>query len=110
MRFLQLLPFIWMTLASIPAAGQDRNTPVDVPSPPAVVDTTTAKTPDTNAGRIGQRQTREDAARVAGIKPMARINNRIGNRVQSRLRNRVDQNYSPQANAASPFKTASSQD
>ncbi len=58
-------------------------------------------------GRIGLRQTREEAA--PNVKPLARIQSRIASRVQSRLRTRIDRNYDPQANATSPFETASDQ-
>lgn len=61
---------------------------------PQVADVQNARTSDTGIGQVGQRQTRQDAAREAGIEPMARINNRIRNRVESRLRTRLDQNYS----------------
>ncbi len=55
------------------------------------------------AGQAGERQTR---ARVEGVNPLARINNRIQNRVQARLRSRIDRNYDPRANATSPFEAA----
>ena len=55
-------------------------------------------------GQVGQRQ--QGTQPVAGIKPTARINNRIANRVESRIRNRIDKTYDPQANATSPFKVA----
>lgn len=61
---------------------------------PQVADAQNARTSDTGNGQVGQRQTRQDAAREAGIEPMARIDNRIRNRVQSRLRTRLDRNYS----------------
>jgi hypothetical protein len=63
-----------------------------------------ARTADTGAGEIGQRQTREEAA--PNIEPLGRINYRIENRVQSRLRNRVDRNYDATANVTAPFKRA----
>jgi hypothetical protein len=81
----------------------------DFEPPPAIANDQTARTADTVSGRIGKRQTREAVARKAGTEPMARIANRINNRVQSRIRNRIDQDYDPQANAASPFAVASDQ-
>ena len=84
------------------AAPQDRtrdaNTAEIPVAPPVtdqqVADVQNARTSDTGFGQVGQRQTRQDAAREAGIEPMARIDNRISNRIQSRLRTRLDQNYS----------------
>lgn len=67
------------------------------------------KTAPSSIGQVGQRQTREMLAQDAGIKPMARINNRIQNRIQSRIRNRIDRYYDPQANATSPFQVAGDQ-
>ncbi len=63
-----------------------------------------ARTADTGAGEIGQRQTRSKAA--PNIEPLGRINNRIEARVQNRLRNRLDRNYDPTANATAPFERA----
>lgn len=63
----------------------------------------------TGIGRTGQRQSRDDTARGAGIKPTARITGRIANRIQSRLRNRIDRNYNPTSNATSPFVIAARQ-
>lgn len=50
-------------------------------------------------GQVGQRQTRDKP--IAGIEPMARIDNRIQNRIQSRIRNRIDETYDQNMNAAS---------
>lgn len=57
-------------------------------------------------GRTGQRQSRDETARSAGVSPTARIDGRIANRIQSRLRNRIDRNYDPTSNATSPFMIA----
>lgn len=65
---------------------------------------TGGQTASSTVGSVGQRQTREEAA--IGIEPMARIDSRIQNRIESRLRTRVDRDYSPEANAISPFETA----
>lgn len=86
------------------AHAQDR--PSNEDTPPVLVDPQVARTSETGAGRIGERQTREDTAREAGIEPMARLNTRVANRVQNRLRNRIDRHYDPRANATSPFETA----
>lgn len=86
----------WLVLAAVPAAGQVGQVAdprVDGGPPPAALDTSTTVTPTTAAGRVGERQTRDDTAREAGIEPMARINNRIDNRIRSRLRTRLDRNY-----------------
>ncbi len=89
--------------------AQSRDGNVERDLPPVVVDVQVAHTVDTGSGRVGQRQTREDAASKTGVEPMARFNNRIANRVQTRLRNRIDRTYDPQANAASPFVVANDQ-
>ncbi|MCW4463467.1 hypothetical protein OK349_17300 [Sphingomonas sp. BT-65] len=95
----------------VPSAVQAQNRPVPVEeeTPLVIVDPRAARTAETDAGRIGQRQTREDAARETGIEPMARISNRIANRVQNRLRSRIDRFYDPRANATSPFGVAADQ-
>lgn len=98
-----------VALLSPPAFAQVGQTNPESDVPPAIVDTQATTTAKTNGSRIGQRQSREEAALSSGIKPMARIDNRIANRVQSRLRNRIDGNYDQQANAASPFKVAQDQ-
>lgn len=106
------VPCILAALCALAAPGaadaQDRGAPPPDPAP-VIVDARAAKTVDTGAGRIGERQTREGAARQTGVEPMARIQNRVANRVQSRLRTRIDRNYDPRANATSPFVVASDQ-
>ncbi|MFL0415861.1 hypothetical protein [Sphingomonas sp. 179-A 2A2 NHS] len=92
-RLRWLLRLTW-PLVAVSATAQTRDLEPDIPV--AVVDSSAIVTPVTDAGRIGERQTREDVAREAGIKPMGRINDRVGNRVQSRLRTRLDRNYSNQ--------------
>jgi len=86
---------------------RERLTPDDATSP--LADTPVARTPEANAGKIGQRQTRADVVSGVGIDPMARIDSRIANRVQSRLRNRIDKYYDPQSNSTSPFLVAQEQ-
>ena len=66
----------------------------------------TARTANTGAGEVGQRQTSSEAA--PNIEPIARLSNRIENRVENRLRNRIDRNYDATANATSPYKRAES--
>lgn len=98
-------------LAAPPALAQVRDpepAEAERPAPPPV-DDTWVRAPQANTGRIGQRQTREDAARATGIKPMARISNRINNRVQARLRNRIDRYYDPTGDARSAFAAAEDQ-
>lgn len=60
-------------------------------------------TPDSLAGRAGQRRTRDQ---VTGVAPMARIQNRISNRVQSRISNRLDRRYNGSNDVISPFRAA----
>jgi hypothetical protein len=59
--------------------------------------------PDSLAGRAGQRRTRDQ---VTGVAPMARIQNRIINRVQSRISNRLGRRYNGSNDVTSPFKAA----
>lgn len=92
-----------------PASGQVRNRTPTEDVAPVLIDSHVTRTPDINAGKVGQRQTRADVVSDIGVDPMARINNRIANRVQSRLRNRIDKDYDPQANATSPFLVAQEQ-
>lgn len=61
------------------------------------------RTPETPAGRAGERRTRDQ---VIGIIPTARIQNRIPNRVQSRIANRLDRNYDPAADTTASFRSA----
>lgn len=90
--------------AMIPAKAQQRD--ADADAEPVLVDPRVAQTPQAGSGRVGQRQTREQAAREAGTEPLARIDNRIGNRIDSRLRNRIDRDFEANANAASAFLIA----
>jgi hypothetical protein len=77
-------------------SGQNLSTP-----------TQQGRTATSSVGQVGQRQTREEAAK--SIAPMGRISSRIQNRVQSRIRNRIDRNYDPLANARTPFAAAEEQ-
>lgn len=108
MRSLYRLVAVATLATSGTAFAQDRGAPPPDPTP-VIVDARAAKTVDTGAGRIGERQTREGASRQTGVEPMARIQSRLANRVQSRLRTRIDRNYDPRANATSPFVVASDQ-
>jgi hypothetical protein len=108
-----------MTIAA-PAAAQDRQTSypdgtypqqesTPVPTVTPVAPTGPGEVARSSVGQVGQRQSRDDVTREAGLAPMGRVNARIANRVQSRIRNRIDRFYSPQANAASPFAVAGEQ-
>lgn len=102
MRRMQNLVLGTLCLLATPALGQvaDRSEP-----PPATtVPIQSGRVADSTVGRVGQRQTRQEAA--PNVQPLARISGRINNRVQSRIRNRIDRNYNPQANATSPFEVA----
>lgn len=63
--------------------------------------------PNTSAGEVGQRQSREQAA--PSLRPLERVASRITNRIQSRVHTRLDRYYDPQGNAQSPFKVAGEQ-
>ncbi|TKD51878.1 hypothetical protein [Sphingomonas baiyangensis] len=91
------------TLAAQTRPGADQD------APPPVIDPRPVRAPEVSAGRIGERQTRADAAAESGIRPLERRTTRIANRVQLRLRNRIDRNYDPTANATSPFAIAEDQ-
>lgn len=80
---------------------------VATPAVAQMQDRKTSQTAEASAGRVGQRQTREQA--LPRLQPMERIANRIENRVQLRVRNRIDQNYDPQVSARSSFVDAGSQ-
>jgi hypothetical protein len=101
-----IMPTLLLLVASIDPA---RGTVLQEEPSPVVVQDRTGRTVDVNGGRVGQRQTREQAAPALGVNPMARVNSRIPNRVQSRMRNRIDQYYDPSANARSPFVIAEAQ-
>jgi len=104
--------FLLFAVAAAPVIGQDRGDP-DLPSATPPRPTIEAPVPSQTAGaasgRVGQRQTRESEAQLAGTSPLLRVSNRVSNRVQSRLRNRIDRYYDPRANATSPFKVANEQ-
>ncbi|RSV14197.1 hypothetical protein CA236_16705 [Sphingomonas sp. ABOLG] len=111
MRVPPIILLAAVMLAAPPVLAQVRDpetAEVERPAPPPV-DDTWVRAPQANTGRIGQRQTREDAARATGIKPMARISTRINNRVQARLRNRIDRYYDSTGDARSAFATAEDQ-
>lgn len=112
MRLLHYLSFVLLPFAC-PATAQDGSR-LDVDTvasePLPIVRSPVTSSPSAiTIGRAGQRQSREQIAQDAGIKPMARINGRIRNRVESRIRNRIDRYYDPQANATSPFEVAGDQ-
>lgn len=65
---------------------------------------TGGRTVTSTAGRVGERQTREEA--TIGNEPMARVDSRIQNRIQSRLRTRIDRDYNPETDAMLPFQAA----
>lgn len=92
--------------ATTPASSQTTLVRTEPEQPQTIIDPKVADTVDTGAGRVGQRQSRDELARVTNGQPLARIDSRIGNRVQSRVRNRLDRNYHPTANATSPFEVA----
>lgn len=108
-RMMRALLLGLIVAAPISAHGQERNSIPDSDSSPTAIIGPVTRPPDTSAGRIGQRQTREDAASKTGIQPMARLNNRIANRIQSRLRNRIDESYDPQSNSTLSFEVAEEQ-
>jgi hypothetical protein len=89
-------------LAATPAVGQIADRPERSPATTAPIQG--GHVADSTVGRVGQRQTRQEAA--PNVQPLARVSGRINNRVQSRIRNRIDRNYNPQANATSPFEVA----
>ncbi|WP_156021451.1 hypothetical protein [Sphingomonas melonis] len=96
--------------ASSPAGSEDNEQPIVQQQQQTPIEINpSGRTPLTSVGQVGRRQSRDDAAEQANIKPMARITNRIQNRVQNRIRNRIDRNYDPQANVNTPFVVADEQ-
>lgn len=109
MKFARKVTFALIALvpaAAAPASAQTAPLRAEPEQPQAIIDPKVADTVDTSAGRVGQRQSRDELVRVTNGQSLARIESRIGNRVQSRLRNRLDRNYDPTANATSPFEVA----
>lgn len=102
MRRMRLLLSGLFLVAAPPVVGEVAGRPK--PSPATTAPIQSGHVADSAVGRVGQRQTRQEAA--PNVQPLARISGRINNRVQSRIRNRVDKNYNPQANAISPFVVA----
>lgn len=90
------------------AGAQDALEPDSLVTGYEIVDTqmsdAAARTASVGEGRVGQRQTRAQAA--PNIAPLGRLSTRVQNRVQNRIRNRVDEHYDPRANATSPFEIA----
>ena len=113
-----ILPiFVLAMIAAMPATAQEVRSDADIAAeqdlqlqpqlPPLNLSGPRSDQAATSsAGRAGQRQTREQVSRAAGIAPMERIAARVQNRVQSRIRNRIDRYYDPQANATAPFEVA----
>lgn len=85
--------------------GQDADA-LNSQQQPSPIPVQAGRTADAGSGRVGQRQTREEAA--PNNRPLGRLQSRVQNRVQSRLRNRIDRYYDPQA-ATSPFEVAGDQ-
>lgn len=105
---ISLLPLALLASASAMAQNERSDGREELP-PPVIIDADVGHTSNVNGNRVGQRQTREQSAPLAGVTPMTRINSRVANRVQSRFRNRIDRYYDPSANATSPFKVAEAQ-
>lgn len=101
-----LAPAIILMMAATQALHLSASPATDMQDTSA---TPTGRTAKTMTGQVGERQSKEEAAMVAGIKPMGRVPSRIQNRVQSRIRNRIDRYYDPNANSISPFAVAADQ-
>ena len=98
--------------APAPAQVRPPSTPVqeeDAQPLPALPANQVGDVAESSVGQVGQRETRDSAALVDGIKPNARIDGRIQNRVQNRIYNRIDRNYGPQAGVVNPFAVAQDQ-
>ncbi|WP_267350615.1 hypothetical protein [Sphingomonas sp. GM_Shp_2] len=100
MRFLACLLAL---VIAVPVAAQDSLSDPQAETLPPVT------TPPANPVVAGQRQSLEQTAREAGIKPMARIGNRIENRIQSRINNRLERSYRPSTSGTAPHITAGEQ-
>ncbi len=97
MRMASRLCFIAMLGLPMSAMAQDRDSGAQIDVQPVIIDTEVARTATINGNRIGERQSRDTAAQEAGVKPMARLNNRITGRIPSRLQTRLDRNFVGQA-------------
>lgn len=89
---------------------EEENMAIGAPLPLARGSTSPENTPGkvatSSAGKVGQRQTRDE---TKGVTLTGRLQSRVLSRVEARLRNRIDRYYDPQANATSPFKVAGEQ-
>ncbi len=100
MRF---FAFLFVVVIAVPAAAQDSLSDSQAETPPPAI------TRPADPVVAGQRQSSEQTAREAGIKPMARVGSRIENRIQSRINNRLDRSYRPSASVTAPYVTADDQ-
>ncbi|HEX8415502.1 MAG TPA: hypothetical protein VF637_16715 [Sphingomicrobium sp.] len=92
---------------AVAASAQQRGDDPDAPViSVATIEREPAPATGSTAGKAGQRQTQTE---IAGIRPMARINNRFANRVNNRIHNRIDRDYNPNGNTTTPFGTAADQ-
>lgn len=100
---MRLVAFPFALMFAVPAAAQDRLPDPQAETPPP------AATRPADPVVEGQRQSTDQLARDAGIKPMARVGNRIENRIQSRINNRLERGYRPSASVTAPYVAAGEQ-
>jgi hypothetical protein len=107
MRPNPLVALLGLILAGtfLPMSGRAAANAQDLVSPTAQIH---AETPAVQgAGRVGQRQTRWDAARIGA--PMTRIASRLQNRVDNRVHTRIDRGYQGLKHLESSFEKATEQ-
>ena len=93
--------------SNVGAEPDEDTMPLQRSLPPRATPERNGRLGNAGNGRIGQRQSRMDAA--TNVPPLERVQGRVANRVQNRLRTRIDPFYDPQANATTPFRVASEQ-
>lgn len=94
-----MLIIILALVVALPASAQESRPDLDSGIPQPVT------TQPIDPVVAGQRQSSDQVAQEAGIKPMTRVGGRIENRVRSRINNRLDRNYRPSANVTLPPAT-----
>lgn len=94
---MHFVAFLIAPLAMLSWSAQDSQTDSDAAAPqPTIILPAEPVT-------AGQRQSSDQAAREAGITPVARVASRIENRVQSRINNRLARGSRPAANTTEAF-------
>lgn len=70
--------------------------------PASAQEAATGRVATSSVGEVGRRRTNA----VAGVAPLARVNNRVRNRIESRLRTRIDRNQEPLTDSNNGYDAA----